>query len=161
MAKAVFNSLNGLVAIAADQTALDNLVVDIVRSKYNVVDLEDIVFNNVRLNKSWISYDGTNIIEHRRLEPNEVTDGEYIPFKVPVDQGIPVVYNAFQLEQLINNAKYELKHYLKGTTNSIALNYLNALEAIDISTITFPMYQSLEEYMESQGNTVVHALQLK
>ena len=161
MAKLVVNSINDIIAIAADQTAIDNLVVDIVRSNYKVVDLEDIVFNNVRLNKSWISYDGTNITEHGRLGPNEVTEGEFIPFEVPVDQGIPIINNAVQLEHLINNAKDELKYYLTGTTNSIASNYLSALESINISTITFPMYQSLEEYMESQGHTVVHALQLK
>ena len=160
MAKAVFTSLNGIVAIAADQAALDNLNVDIVKSNYTVVDISDEVFNNVRLNKSWISYDGTNITEHGRLGPNEVTDGEIVPFSVPTDQGIPVIINASQLELIIEKSKGELKNYLKGNENSTASSYLTALESINISTITFPMYQSLEEYMESQGHTVIHPLQL-
>jgi len=160
MAKAVFTSLNGIVAIAADQAALDNLNVDIVKSNYTVVDISDEVFNNVRLNKSWISYDGTNITEHGRLGPNEVTDGEFVPYSVPTDQGIPVIRTEAQLEFQINKAKKELENYLEGTTNSAASSYLASLKSIDISTISFPMYQSLEEYMESQGHTVTHPLQL-
>jgi hypothetical protein len=158
MAKIVFGTGGLPYAIAADQATLDAM--NLVQSQYDIVDVSDTIYNNVRLNKSTVSYDGSTVTENGRLQENEVTDGVYIPYDNP-GNGVPVIKTALVLEKIIEDTKKQINWYLESNTNTHVSNYLSFLNSIDTSTISFPMYVSLEEYAESQGQTAFHPLQLR
>jgi hypothetical protein len=145
MAKFIFHTDNSLFAIAANQEALDKL--NIIQSQYTIVDGSDDLFNKVRLNKSWAQFDGTNIIENSFLLPGEVSRRPFM--------------TESNLKNYIDQIKNIINYYLQSNTSTEIQNYLTFIESIQTSSISFPMTQTFEEYVESQGITAINSLQIR
>jgi len=145
MAKFIFHTDNCLFALAANQEALDKL--NIIQSQYTIVDGSDDLFNKVRLNKSWVQFDGTNIIENSFLLPGEVSRRPFM--------------TESNLKNYIDQIKNIINYYLQSNTSTEIKNYLTFIESIQTSSISFPMTQTFEEYVESQGITAINSLQIR
>lgn len=74
-----------------------------------------------------------------------------------------VIANESEMKQAIEMCINETKTRHYNSSSSLYTkqqNYLNALQSIDTSSITYPLNQSVNQYLISQGISVLHPLQL-
>ena len=147
MAYLIFNkdldNLPGtLCAIAANDTDLNNLNIDLDTVKK--ITINDSVFTQVQLSEKYPeSYNGDTVTYVD-------VSSEYLnkeQFQSDINSRIPLI-NAF----LINNEDHP--DYTKWNM------FKTQLEALDISSITYPYNKSLEKHLSDNSLTVLNTLQL-
>jgi len=113
---------------------------------YSSIDISDSDFLKLKKSRATVTIDGDNVT---------INDVASTTFEDS---------NALTLE--IDSIKYSLKQFLDISSNSskaiysVAQTYYNTLDAFDISTITFPLNKTWEEYCEENSITYLHPLQI-
>ena len=135
---------NILTKIAKDDTDKNeqNLSPDI----YSSINISDSDFKKIQTSRALVTIDGDNVT---------INDVASTTFE-----------DSNALTSDINLRKYLLKQFLDISSNSskaiysVAQTYYNTLDAFDISTITFPLNKTWEEYCEENSITYLHPLQI-
>ena len=137
-----------LVKIAANDIDLNNLNINI--SDYTILQDTDTNFNYVRLCLKTIqSYSGSTInylnVDNLFIKKTEDTYSK-------------------QLEIYIKQISNQITCFLNVNVNHPDfqkwLNYKNYINSLDLTTITYPLSISLEQYVESMGYSALNTLQL-
>ena len=128
--------------IAETQNDLDNL--NIIKDDYKIIEDLNVNFNDIKLStKLVISYTGNNITYKdcsNKFDTQEHLKKYILEFKDSI--------NIF-----LENNKNHI-HYQKWK------DYLNQLNNVDISTLSFPYEKSLQQYFNDQNQAVLNPLQL-
>lgn len=155
MAYFIFNTDNCIVKIAANDADRDALNLDL--SHYNVVSVTEDQFNSVRSNEKNINYDGTTLTLTGRTEEVGDIDPEIGP-------ATSVSLSQTELENTLSKIKQELKNFLDNNSGHTKFNelqnYYNYLDTLDMSTLTFPLDKSWEQYCIDNSIAFVHPLQI-
>jgi hypothetical protein len=142
MAKAFFHkNHNGIYKVCTDDN-VNNY--NISSDMYNIVDISDDDFANVRKELKTVTYDGTTV---------SYEDAEH---NFPNEASLKTIINS-RILQITNFCKSynENNPYYNGV-----LAYKEALEGIDTSSISYPYQKSLEQYCEDNSITYYHPLQI-
>ena len=113
---------------------------------YSSIDISDSDFLKLKKSRATVTIDGDNVTI------NDVASSTFEDS------------NALTLE--IDSIKYSLKQFLDISSNSskdiysVAQTYYNTLDAFDVSTISFPLNKTWEEYCEENSITYIHPLQI-
>jgi hypothetical protein len=112
---------------------------------YDLVVIDEDDYNKIKLNtKQVVSKNGTSVT---------YTDN-------------PSIYNSSeQLKKDIQLISDCLKEWMSNNTNESLLisevnTYHNYLNSIDVNTITYPLNLSIESYVNNQGISIIHPLEL-
>jgi len=141
MAYLIFNG-NELYKIAANDTEKDKLHLN---DSYDVQTISDTDFNNVRLNKKIVSYDGTTIT---------YTDETW---KFPDEENLKAY--------VLVSVKSACEDYLNVNEStdpqySEVKTYFQLIENFDFGSITYSLDKSWEEYCNDNSITFLHPLQI-
>jgi hypothetical protein len=113
---------------------------------YSSIDISDSDFLKLKKSRATVTIDGDNVT---------INDVASTTFEDS---------NALTLE--IDSIKYSLKQFLDISSNSskaiysVAQTYYNTLDIFDVSTISFPLNKTWEEYCEENSITYIHPLQI-
>jgi hypothetical protein len=113
---------------------------------YSSIDISDSDFLKLKKSRATVTIDGDNVTI------NDVASSTFEDS------------NALTLE--IDSIKYSLKQFLDISSNSskaiysVAQTYYNTLDIFDVSTISFPLNKTWEEYCEENSITYIHPLQI-
>ena len=113
---------------------------------YSSIDISDSNFLKLKKSRATVTIDGDNVT---------INDVASTTFEDS---------NALTLE--IDSIKYSLKQFLDISSNSskaiysVAQTYYNTLDIFDVSTISFPLNKTWEEYCEENSITYIHPLQI-
>jgi len=131
-----------LYKIAENQSDLNNL--NIPQSVYKIIESSQENFNDVKLGKKdVVKYQGENIIFSNVLI-----------YSITQEKLFSVVnQNKLIINQFLNNNK---NHPLFNSWQ----NYYNQLNNLNLSTITYPLNKSLEQYFDDLGQPSYNILQL-
>jgi hypothetical protein len=141
------NQLSSLYRIASSQSVYDankNWQDDL----YDLITVEDTNYNSVKLGTKYVVSKNENEVVYENciiqfINKKQLTD--YINSIIPI----------FEMWIISNN----LKPFASTVTT-----YLNYIKSIDISSLSIteetPLNSSLESYVENQGITAVHPLEL-
>jgi len=131
-----------LYKIAENQSDLNNL--NIPQSVYKIIESSQENFNDVKLGKKdVVKYQGENIIFSNVL----IYSINQEKLFSEVNQ------NKLMINQFLNNNK---NHPLFNSWQ----NYYNQLNNLNLSTITYPLNKSLEQYFDDLGQPSYNILQL-
>ena len=142
MAKAYFNTEGFITQIATDSDA-NNLNIN--KSDYVEKTLSDEDFSAVRqgLKKISLSGDTVNLVEDNYTFPDQTTLSNYInKVVIPALDQFLESNEEHPMWTAINNYKFQIS------------------EQIDLSTITYPLNSTWEEYCEDNSITYYHPLQI-
>jgi len=143
MAYLIFDNLNGLVKIAANDSDKDNLNLDL--SLYSVVSVSDSDFTKVKNNVVEPTYDGTSV----SYSEDEIYS---------IDQQ--------NLESIIDDYKKVIKAFLdvpsnEGKSNYSAIkSYYDYLNELDFSSLSYPIESSWESYCQDNSISYFNPLQI-
>jgi len=146
MAYLVFNSDNSLFRIAANDTDLGNLnLPDPLGSSYNLQTINDSDFELVRKNLKEVSFDGTTITytDQTWKWPNQDVLNNYF---------VSIVYDRCEAFLNVNQDSHPMYNSIR--------NYQMDVQSFDISSLTYPMEISWEEYCSNNSITYYHPLQI-
>jgi|TARA_R100001460_G_scaffold6517_6_gene17112 hypothetical protein len=146
MAYLVFNSDNSLFRIAANDTDLGNLnLPDPLGSSYNLQTINDSDFESVRKNLKEVSFDGTTITytDQTWKWPNQDVLNNYF---------VSIVYDRCEAFLNVNQDSHPMYNSIR--------NYQMDVQSFDISSLTYPMEISWEEYCSNNSITYYHPLQI-
>jgi len=113
---------------------------------YSSINISDSDFLKLKKSRATVTIDGDNVTI------NDVASTTYA--------------DSNSLTSNINSIKYSLKQFLDISSNnskaiySVAQTYYNTLDAFDISTISFSLNKTWEEYCEENSITYIHPLQI-
>jgi len=113
---------------------------------YSSIDISDSDFLKLKKSRATVTIDGDNVTI------NDVASSTFEDS------------NALTLE--IDSIKYSLKQFLDISSNSskaiysVAQTYYNTLDIFDVSTISFPLNKTWEEYCEDNSIAYVSPLQI-
>jgi hypothetical protein len=128
---------NYLYAIATTQANADSYS----SAFYDVVSVSDSDFNKLNLDTGCLNSSG-NVVDKTVAS-----------------------YSQEQYELKINEYKSLANDFVSNNPNHPLVSSLNSfktyLDSLDVSGLSYPMSQTLEQYIDSQGQTVVGALQIK
>ena len=137
-------SCESLCKIAETEEHLNNL--NIIKENYVIKIISDSDFNNIKNNtKEILSVDGDNIT-YKEVMPTATIDSKE-------DFDNRTQYNIKLITKLLNNST-------NSVFKSLYEDYLETLNNLDSTTITFPLNQKYEQYLESQSLFYLHSLQL-
>ena len=137
------NILNTLYKIAENESDLNNLNIE--KNNYKTIEIDETNFNLIKnIKKAAVSYNENNEVGF--IESNTI------------------FINEEELKKYIENFKEKIKefflhspnHFLKNKWN----NYLNQLETLNTSNITYPLNNSLEKYLEELNQVSLNPLQI-
>ena len=143
MAYLIFDNLNGLVKIAANDSDKDNLNLDL--SLYSVVSVSDEDFTKVKNNVVEPTYDGTSV----SYSEDEIYS---------IDQQ--------NLEMIIDDYKKVIKAFLDVPSNeeksnySAIKSYYDYLNELDFSSLSYPIESSWESYCQDNSISYFNPLQI-
>jgi len=146
MAYLVFNSDNSLFRIASNDTDLGNLnLPDPLGSSYNLQTINDSDFESVRKNLKEVSFDGTTITytDQTWKWPNQDVLNNYF---------VSIVYDRCEAFLNVNQDSHPMYNSIR--------NYQMDVQSFDISSLTYPMEISWEEYCSNNSITYYHPLQI-
>ena len=131
-----------LYKISENQSDLDNL--NIPQSVYKIIESSQENFNEVKLGKKdVVKYQGENIIF-----------SNIVIYSIDQENLFSVVNrNKLIINQFLNNNK---NHPLFNSWQ----NYYNQLNNLNLSTITYPLNKSLEQYFDDLGQPSYNILQI-
>ena len=142
MAYLIFNHRNNLVKIAANDSDRDSQ--NIVLSNHSVVNVSDDDFLRVKTNVVEVSYDGTNVTY------TDVTDNYFS------DENV--------LQSYLNDIKQSISSFLDvnrdHSLHDSLMAYYSDLDHFDMSSISFPMDKTWEQYCNENSITFYHPLQI-
>lgn len=142
MAYLIFNHKNHLVKIAANDSDRDSQ--NIVLSNHSVVNVSDDDFLRVKTNVVEVSYDGTNVTY------TDVTDNYFS------DENV--------LQSYLDNIKQSISSFLDvnrdHSLHDSLMAYYSDLDHFDMSSISFPMDKTWEQYCNENSITFYHPLQI-
>ena len=128
-----------LYKIAKDQSHLDNNA-DWNQEDYNIVEISQSDFDDVRLETKHVNFDGTNVTYEDN--PQDEYDQDHASNK----------------EHIVNI----LNNWLEGNSSkpfaSNVTSYRDYLVSLDASTV--PVREGLEQWINDQGQEVIHPLEL-
>ena len=140
------NIKGNLYKIASNDTDLSNLNID--KNFYNIITDNDVNFQSVQLGtQNVISYSSTNVITY------EQTPSGTVFFK-----------NSNALNNYIKNYSNQINNFIQNNPSNLWLStwvsYNTQLLNTNITTITYPMTISLEQYYKNNNLPVLNPLQL-
>lgn len=129
--------------IAANDTDKNSL--NISDEAYQIINISDSDFNNIKLNNALIEVNGNTATIIALEEKNIFTDKN-------------------SLDKYISNIKIHIKNFLDFSVNNSKYDeinsYYNYLDSLDTSTITYPINSSWEEYCNNNSISFFHPLQI-
>jgi len=112
---------------------------------YDVITVDNTDYNEVRLGTKDVSFKNGNQVTY-------------------VSHNLIHFNNQDTLISYINSIIQSIEDWLESNDSkplaSNVTTYLNYLKSIDISSFTYPLNYSLESYVEDQGITAIHPLEL-
>lgn len=143
MAIGIFNKEDGSIFRAVlDDAAKINI--NIIDSDYDIVTISNDLYSNLIKTKKWAKLENGSVVESVIGDNEKFTNSSML--KLEIDNKV-IIFKGW----LINNKNKNIYNDVK--------DYVDYLENLDLSTFTFPMTQTLEEYCESNGVTFFHPLQ--
>jgi len=135
-----------LYRIAANDTDLSNLNLD--KNSYNIITDTDANFQSVQLgNQNVISYSSTNVIAYEQTPSGNV-----------------FFNNSNALNNYIKNYLNSINNFIQNNASnpwlSTWVSYNTQLLNTNITTMTYPMTISLEQYYKNNNLSVLNPLQL-
>ena len=112
------------------------------KSNYTIKEISDSDFLLVKQNKKWPTYDGTNV----------VLEDTFISFD---DSTILQKYLDHKIEQIV-----EITNHSVAANKNNWLTFKDDMLNFDVSTISYPLNKTWEEYCEDNSITYFHALQM-
>jgi hypothetical protein len=147
------NTLGTLSRIAENDSDLNSL--NIIQSDYKIIEVSQENFNLVKFNKKNPSkYNG-----------NDIT---YEDITKIINPSFPDLNGRFNTKADLNNyveaLKKSIKIFLESNKQSLVFNrwndYYNQLNSLNLNSIAYPLYKSLEEYLNDLGQPSYSILQL-
>jgi len=133
---------NSIYRIAENQSDLNNL--NIIKSDYNIVEDSQSNFNSVKLNINQVIGINNNTVSYQPQVFN---------FKNKDDLDSYIKSVKLLINMFLNNNK---NHSLYNLWNS----YYEQLTNLDLNSISYPLNKSIEQYLDEQGQTSLHTLQI-
>ena len=128
-----------LFKIAKDQSHIDNNA-DWNQEDYNIVDISQSDFDDVRLETKHVIFDGTNVTYEDN--PQDEYDQDHASNK----------------EHIVTILNYWLEVNSSKPFASNVTSYRDYLVSLDASTV--PVREGLEKWINDQGQEVIHPLEL-
>jgi hypothetical protein len=137
------NVLNTLYKIAENESDLNNLNIE--KNEYKIIETDQTNFNLIKnMQKVAINYNENDQINFEECNFN--------------------FQNKEELNKYINNFKTIIKQFFLHSPNHSLKNkwdnYLNQLESLNTTDITYPLNKSLEQYFEELNQTSLNPLQI-
>jgi len=144
MAIGIFNKTDGIMFKVALNDAAKQYI-NINESDYDVVTISDALYSDIIKTKKWAKLENGSVVEGDVGVNEKFVNAEHLQFDIN---------NRLELIKgwLINNHNKDIYNDVK--------NYASYLKSLDVSTFSFPMTQTIEEYCEANGVTFFHPLQL-
>jgi len=139
MAYLIFNG-NNLYKIA---TSDDKAHLNIEDSFYNVKTVSDSDFNNVKQNKKSVKLSSDTVVY------------EDLSFNFTAQENLQSYIN-----EVITHLEYFLQNNSSNSMYSVLETYRDLLQSVDISSISYPLSKSWEEYCVENSITYYNPLQI-